>query len=217
MDAANDPLKTRCLPDSPCLHFPKGLIEWDTRTREAWHISPDDHRWGVEALRWLVERPLGIALLSLLAIFVFWRCFRIPQSPRFQKVAQWLAIFVVGIALSDRVSVGLKILFGRLKPHVTYYNPRIYPALSFPSSHAFNTAFLCAFFFFFECMKLEERSPNSRRYFGIFLALIMVFISLSRLLLGEHYPIDVVAGTIFGLCFTSIYSALLRRFRSTKP
>lgn len=216
MDAAIDPLKTRCLPNSPCLHFPRGLVEWDTRIREAWHASPNEHSGAVESLRWLVEHPLGIALLSVIAGFIFYRCFLIPQWPGLRRAFEWIAIFAIGMGLSDKISVGLKILIGRLKPHVTFYNPRVYPALSFPSSHAFNTAFLCAFFFF-QCLKLEERSTGSRRNFGAFLVLFMIFISLSRLVLGEHYPLDVFAGTCFGLSFAWIYSALVSRLRSTKP
>ncbi|MEO5667137.1 MAG: phosphatase PAP2 family protein [Bdellovibrionota bacterium] len=211
-----DPLQTRCLPESFCLRFPQSWVNWDSALREAWVVPPGDHRLVIESLRWLVESAGGIALIALVFMTVFWRCFQWPRLPGPKRFAFMCLAMILGAGLSDLASMGLKIFFGRLKPHVTYYNPRVLPALSFPSNHAFNTTFLCALFFF-ESRRLKERFSGGRSAFGIFLVLLLVFIGFSRVILGEHYPLDVVAGLLFGLGFAALYSCLIKLVMSKKP
>ena len=210
------PLVTRCLPNSPCLSFPQELIAWDSRVRERLEAQPDDHSWSVEALHWLVEDPLGIALISVIFLVLFVRCFRVPQIRSARKVGLETFLLVLGGALSDKTSVLLKVYFGRLKPHVNFYNPNVLPALSFPSSHAFNTAFYCTWFFI-ASRRLEEKRLGSRNLFGTFLFLLLIFISYSRIALGEHYPLDVTAGSLLGASFAYLYSSLVSFVRSKKP
>jgi len=211
-----DPLKTRCLPQSPCLNFPSSWIDWDTRLRESLHVSPDDHRFRIEALRWLVENPAGIALMALVFMTVFWRCFEWPKVASLRRLLGGVLVVLAGAGMADLLSTGLKIYFGRLKPHVLYYNPRVLPALSFPSNHAFNTAFLCVLFYI-ASRGLRKKFPSGRRCFGVFLGILLLFIGSSRVVLGEHYPLDIVAGLVFGSLFAITYSSLVKLATSTKP
>jgi undecaprenyl-diphosphatase len=191
-------------------------MEADARLREQLAAGPDDHGWAIDGLHWLVEDPFGIALISVIFLVLFWRCFRWPRIRSATQLMVEVFFLGLGTGLSDITSVSLKVFFGRLKPHVDFYNPNFLPALSFPSSHAFNTAFLCTWFFLFS-RRFEEQVSGRRRLFGVFLFLLMIFISFSRVVLGEHYPLDVLAGTVFGVAFAWVYSALVSWVRSKKP
>jgi membrane-associated phospholipid phosphatase len=79
---------------------------------------------------------------------------------------------------------GLKALIARPRPPEALVNTFTY---SFPSEHA-ATAFLMASI-------LGERYPHLRPFFYT----AAVVVSLSRLLLGVHYPTDILAGAALGL------------------
>jgi membrane-associated phospholipid phosphatase len=214
-DSESDPLKTRCLPDSLCLKLPEGLIAWDRQTRVNWHKSMEEHPKTVDALRWLVEKPPGISLMSLVFLLLFWRLFRWPRL-RLSVIFRKVVIFVIGAGLSDLLASSLKVLVGRLKPHVTFYNPNVLPALSLPSNHAFNTAFICVWFCL-ESGRLFEKFSGARVIFVSFLFVLVAFIDISRMVLGQHYPLDVIGGNVGGALFALIYSFLVSRVTSTKP
>lgn len=211
----SDPLKTRCLPDSLCLRLPESVVEWDRQTRVSWHKSMEEHPKSVEALRWLVEKPPGISLMAILFLLLFWRLFRWPRI-RVSDILRKALILGVGASLSDLLASGLKVLVGRLKPHVTFYNPNVLPALSLPSNHAFNTAFICVWFCL-ESRRLFEKFPGARFIFVAFLFVLVAFIDVSRMVLGQHYPLDVIGGNIGGAVFALFYSFLVSRVKSTKP
>ncbi len=214
-DLESDPLKTRCLPDSLCLKLPASLVEWDRSTRVSCHKSMEAHPKSVEALRWLVEKPPGISLMAVLFLLLFWRLFRWPKL-RPGEILRKLIYLVVGAGLSDLLASSLKVAIGRLKPHVTFYNPNVLPALSLPSNHAFNTAFICVWFCL-ESARLQEKFTGARFIFVSFLFALVAFIDVSRMVLGQHYPLDVIGGNIGGTLFALIYSFLVSRVRSTKP
>lgn len=94
-------------------------------------------------------------------------------------------------------SRGLKLLFERprpagvLSPDVAHFVGPIYKALSFPSGHS-TTAFVVAAVF---CAHVERR--------GLRIAALCLAagVALSRVLLGAHWPADVIAGAAGGwLC-----------------
>jgi len=103
-------------------------------------------------------------------------------------------------------------VFAKVPPGV---NPRVYKlwisetALSFPSGHAFNSVFLgilysCILFFSLE-----------KRYRLLYLAPLvwMIFVCLSRIILGLHHKIDVVFGSLLGLlaALVFIYAGALNK------
>lgn len=104
--------------------------------------------------------------------------------------------FILPVALAGLGSwlvstVLLKPLFGRIRPYV--FNAAILvdtsaDTYSFPSSHA---TIAWAF-----ALVLAREEPRWR--WGLFA--LAALISLSRIYLGVHYPSDVIAGTMLGLC-----------------
>ena len=119
--------------------------------------------------------------------------------------AVWLALIIFGgrkgritailvvvvVVLSDKISSSLlKPLIERTRPCFTVEGCRVLikqsHSYSFPSSHAANMG-SAAFLFSFKY----------RRYAPIFIA-VAILVGYSRIYVGVHYPLDVVAGFILG-------------------
>jgi undecaprenyl-diphosphatase len=108
---------------------------------------------------------------------------------------------------ADLLTVGLKAGFDRERPYEVV--PSADPLLrwdvssSLPSGHAATSAagaFILAY--------LIGRG-------GLALALLAVAISFSRVYVGVHYPLDVLAGAVVGLAVGVAAAALVRRLRPT--
>ena len=100
------------------------------------------------------------------------------------------ASLLAGSVLVERLLVdGLKEWIGRPRPHLEF----LPHSLAFPSGHSANsmTAFLAA--------ALLAASPRYRRAavaLGLVLSLV---VGLTRIVLGVHWPSDVIGGWAFGL------------------
>jgi undecaprenyl-diphosphatase len=108
---------------------------------------------------------------------------------------------------ADLLAVALKGAFDRERPYEVV--PAADPLLrwdvssSFPSGHAATSAagaFILAY--------LLGRG-------GLGLALLAFAIGFSRVYVGVHYPLDVLAGAVVGLTVGLVSAALVRRLRST--
>ncbi len=129
----------------------------------------------------------GIWLLIALALAILWR------RPN-------IFLLVAAAALTTQVITSvLKLVFGRDRPPAVVLDPKplleVPTTSSFPSGHA-STSFACAYV-------LSRLAP---RLAPAFYALA-VLISLSRVYIGVHYPLDVLAGALLG---TLVAIALLR-------
>jgi undecaprenyl-diphosphatase len=108
---------------------------------------------------------------------------------------------------ADLLTIGLKAVFDRERPYEVV--PTADPLLrwdvssSLPSGHAATSAagaFILAY--------LIGRG-------GLGLALLAVAVSFSRVYVGVHYPLDVLAGAVVGLAVGVAAVALVRRLRPT--
>lgn len=202
------PINTRCLPNSPCLSFPSGLIALDRKLQAQIDHGEYKYEAGLGDLRWYTEEPTGIAILLGFGVLLFLMSFRIPHM-KATRIVQNVILLTLAMGLSDYTSSALKEFFGRLKPHVEFYNPHVLPALSFPSNHAFNTA---AFFVFgiYLMSALQERFRFARALFLALITFWLLCIGYSRVLLGQHYPLDVLAGYVFGSLYALTLLFLMR-------
>ncbi len=112
-----------------------------------------------------------------------------------------LLLVIPLIFLSDQISSSvLKPLFGRTRPCIALDNIHLLikktSSFSFPSSHAVNFFAVATFFGYYY-----------RKYVWLFL-IIAAAVAYSRVYVGVHYPLDVVAGAFIGAAcaFIIIYS-----------
>jgi undecaprenyl-diphosphatase len=117
------------------------------------------------------------------------------------------AVTAATVWTADLLTIALKDVFDRERPYEVV--PAADPLLrwdlssSFPSGHAATSAagaFILAY--------LLGRG-------GLGLALLAVAIGFSRVYVGVHYPLDVLAGAVVGLAVALVSAALVRRLRST--
>jgi undecaprenyl-diphosphatase len=137
---------------------------------------------------------------------------------KYRQYGVWVLVFlIVGIVLSDQLSVFVKEFVQRLRPS---HQPLLEGKLNLPtgtgglygfvSSHAANT-----FSFAFLLGKLSK----NRALFAVLLCWALLN-AYSRVYLGVHYPTDIIAGAILGsLIGYGLYRLLSysdRRFQRKK-
>ncbi len=126
----------------------------------------------------------------------------------------WFAIFLLGgnkgrktaliilliILLSDQTANFLKYLFHRERPCITLAQVRLLvgcgDSYSFPSNHAANIF-----------ASMIYLSYNYRSFSPVFI-IIAILVAYSRVYVGVHYPIDVLAGILLGLTISAIIIAV---------
>lgn len=116
-------------------------------------------------------------------------------------IAMALGLIVANLILKNWVA--------RVRPYVTIEGLQlmieVQKDFSFPSGHATNS-FACAWVLF--------RTMDKK--YGVPALVLAILISFSRLYVGVHFPTDVIAGVIIGICVAegavAIVKALCKRF-----
>ena len=151
--------------------------------------------------------PAGLAILAL--GFLNWAGLRKAQQAVLIRV-QMLGLFViVAIAGSGLTNNLLKVLFGRARPrHFEELGPLAFdpPGLSsgfqgFPSGHS-ATAGAMAIILILLLPRLK----------WIWIGLT-AWIAISRVVVGSHYPADIIAGFAYGSGFTWLLAAWMAKHR----
>ena len=143
-----------------------------------------------DKIMWFITGKPEWIPLYLFVIWLFWRKYR-------SKVWIPVLLAVLGLVLSDQISVLIKNLVQRFRPThdpslegmlhiVNNYRGGMY---GFVSSHAANTFAFAAL----------SASILKNRWFTVFIFIWAVVVSYSRIYLGVHFPGDVVCGALVGL------------------
>jgi membrane-associated phospholipid phosphatase len=143
------------------------------------------------AARWLTELGGAFALMLVTGLGAGWLLVR----------REWRsAIFLLSITVSGRLLVSLqKDWTARARPDA---QGQLVPveSLAFPSGHAANTTMVLL------CLALllptSERGRNFAVWGAVWLAIV---VGLSRVMLGVHWPSDVIGGWSFGLFWTLLF------------
>ena len=154
--------------------------------------SPDWLIWFMQGISWLgggVQRYIMVIILT----FALWRWWG------------WGAGLAMGLTslVSAFTSDALKLFFGRLRPDlVMQLDPIHSPA--FPSGHANNAAVVYILFIILV--------PQARLPVWQLVAFVMIVLTgLSRIMLGVHWPTDVIGGWMLGAAFALVAAAIIAR------
>jgi undecaprenyl-diphosphatase len=133
----------------------------------------------------------AVWIVVALALAVLWRRW-------------WIVILTAAaVVIADLVASGLKDVTGVERPSTRYAAPKpLVPAPhdgSFPSGHA-ATSFAAA-------TVLSAAAPRLTPVW----ALLATAIAFSRVYVGVHYPLDVVAGAVLGVLIALLMLAAARR------
>ena len=124
----------------------------------------------------------------------------------FLKLRREAVLFAATVMLGWIVNTGAKLLVGRERPQIV---PHLMEAggESFPSGHSFNAAVV------YIAMALAFAAISRRhsvRYTVIAAAMVLsAMVAWSRVLLGVHFPSDVIAGWLGGAGWAFLAAALL--------
>ncbi len=85
----------------------------------------------------------------------------------------------------------VKVFIRRNRPATLYVNNMKIKSYSFPSSHSYSSALACGYF---TILSIEN---GAIQFAPIFMAITFA-VGLSRVIVGAHYPSDVLAGWLLG-------------------
>jgi membrane-associated phospholipid phosphatase len=153
----------------------------------------------------LAGSPGVVIVLGVAAGMVAWLRFRSPV---------WGLALLAAPGIAGVVESTLKVLIGRSRPVTASLSGE--SGNGFPSGHA---AGFCAFAFIlvFGIAAKSQRAKST----GIAMVLVAAFASivmaLTRVLVGAHYPIDVLAGILVGLVCADIVALVARSLDQPAP
>lgn len=153
------------------------LMLTGTRMGDAWNIS------------WV----LGLLVILLVVRRTSPRGVLIERLPDERFLAQAIKLFLVGYALAALLVFAGKVGFDMPRPYAALPRGSVHvlalpeSPYSFPSGHA-AFGMLVAWNFWSSC----------RKHWRLLLALCVLWIGLSRISVGAHFPADVVAGYLCG-------------------
>jgi undecaprenyl-diphosphatase len=145
--------------------------------------------------------PLGVVAVGVLVVLL---ARRRPADAM---------LFGAGVAVVWAVNPLLKELIGRSRPDL-WPLPDSVSEYSFPSGHAANTAALAGALLL---VLQSRRRSRPWRVAGVLVAAVgLTIVGLSQLVLGRHYPSDLVAGWLWAGAWISLLAWMRDRRRSAE-
>lgn len=134
--------------------------------------------------------PPQVYAVVVLIVVILW-LFRL----KWEAVAEAFAIVGIGV-----VGLGIKMFVDRSRPPQDLLNGGVIldnGKYSFPAGHVESLVAIFGFLMYLAWTLLPAR--NWVRWLTLFVyAFVLTFIGVSRVYLGEHWPLDVVGGYLFG-------------------
>lgn len=165
---------------------------------------------------------LQSALASSSALVAFWKAVTILGNEEFFllliPIVYWcissrrgleLGVLIIG---GDALNVLLKLFFSMPRPYWIGHSVHALTtdaSFGLPSSHAQNAVAVWFFLAYLASKKHGRVLPYSVA------TLVILLVSLSRVVLGVHFPIDVVAGWVLGFCLLAAYFRFAQHFSTS--
>lgn len=162
--------------------------------------------WIMKTFTFMGSGKAVISLLFLMVLLMMWR--------RKTWEAAFLVMTVAGGALLNKI---LKWIFQRQRP--TLHRLIEETGFSFPSGHAMNAMIFYGILGYLLLMFL--RSTRRKWLNTMAVSFLIIFIGISRVYLGVHYPSDVLAGFAAGaswltICIMGFKIVMAKRSNKTK-
>jgi membrane-associated phospholipid phosphatase len=158
-------------------------------------------RWGRQAEGWADNHSALVTLLRFVEVafatfgMIIWTTLivlAVASRRRFRAAAFAIAVMVA----ASFATTGTKLWLGRGRPE-WQDGVDVLTSKSFPSGHASSSAALAGILLFLAWSFL--RRSRARWVISVVAVTVWIAACLDRVLLGRHYPTDVVAGTFLGL------------------
>ncbi|WP_193224655.1 phosphatase PAP2 family protein [Bacillus sp. B1-b2] len=128
---------------------------------------------------------IGIGIVALLFVILLWWK---------KKDYAGIAAFVLCVGLGNEVNKVVKDLIARPRPVTAHIQEA--DTLSFPSGHAM--VGLLLYLFIAHLLAKDLKSNAAKLVLAGVAMLLILLIGISRIVLGAHYPTDVIGGFLFG-------------------
>jgi undecaprenyl-diphosphatase len=190
-------------------------LRWDALISERLVVECKENSPCLAFFKVLCESDLIKYFFYFLIATLLW--FSLRELQKKSKIFLLFSLICMS-SLGDFFSNTIKNITIRLRPEQSlesFYLASVKYSFSFPSNHAFNLFALTTALWIFHKRELS-RNPYLH-YFCLGLAL---FISLGRVLMGRHYPTDILAGfilgTLFGASVINLFLHLGERYKLIK-
>jgi membrane-associated phospholipid phosphatase len=173
------------------------LVRWDMAVDLAihQHMTPPSLR----VVDWVTQlgSPIAMVILGIVVAIALWRAHR-------SAFWGWVAAFVGGAAIGQL----LKTVVHRTRPAygAAYLHGQ---SFSFPSGHAMGSIIGYGMLIYLMAHVWHVRQVRRRLALALVILLVLA-IGASRILLGVHYPSDVVGGWAAGLGWMAVCIAGIR-------
>lgn len=178
-----------------------GAGETDRRIVVAAHVGEDPWLTPVLFLTRLGDWELLVGLPFFAAAWLVLKrkCWRV-------------AVLLLGATLSGRLLVDIqKVSLSRIRPE-EFDHPVVVNTFAFPSGHAANSLIV------YGLLALVLTRPGAQRASALLAAVVLAaLIGLSRVLLGVHWPSDVIGGWAFGTAWLLLSWEVGRRWARLEP
>ena len=126
----------------------------------------------------------------------------------YSKHRMRIAYAFAAIIPAEFFNAGLKLLFDRARPKTQFARDIILDTKSFPSGHAFGSL---VFYGLLAYLAYTYLPPGWNRAVPLGLGVLILLIGVSRVYLGAHYALDVLAGWVFAAVVLFLIILLLGR------
>lgn len=133
-------------------------------------------------------------LLALLIVIILYAHFKNKKT-----LKKFTILALIALLFSGLMVFLLKHLIHEPRPFVSFADVHLLVVeddpLSFPSGHTTSTLAVVTFFI----LNMKELAKKHYRIIDVLLVIFAIAIPFSRIYVGVHYPVDVIAGFIVGI------------------